>query len=77
MNFSNFWGMALISTIKISICDYGKGKKISVLIWHLVHDVDYIGHNDFFFLSVIWLYWVVHLESSQYNLTSKKKKIYK
>ena len=25
-------------------------------------------------LSVIWLYWVVHLESSQYNLTSKKKK---
>lgn len=41
MNFSNFWDMALIFTIKISICDYGKGKKISVLVWHLVHDVDY------------------------------------
>lgn len=27
MNFSNFWGVALISTSKISICDYGKGKK--------------------------------------------------
>lgn len=27
MNFSNFWDVALISTIKLPICDYGKGKK--------------------------------------------------
>ena len=45
MNFLNFWDVALISTIKLSICNYPfvimeKVKKISVLIWHLVHDVD-------------------------------------
>lgn len=75
MNFSNFWDVALISTIKLSICDYGKGKKnqysdlaLSTWCWLLIE-----LQNDFF-LSAIWLYWVVHLESSQYNLTSKKKK---
>lgn len=40
MNFSNFWDVALTSTIKIPICDHVK-LKISVLIGYLLRDVDY------------------------------------
>ena len=72
MSFSNFWGMALISTIKISICDYGKGKKISVLIWHLVHDVDYIEHNDFKCYLII-LGGPFRIQSIQSHFKKKKR----
>ena len=75
MNFSKYWDVALISTIKIPICDHVK-LKISVLIGHLLQDVDYSWNlkvMGFFSRGIIGLYWVVHLEASQYNLTSKKR----